>query len=131
MTNNKIKVAKIVLFVSLIICVVFSITLIVSSVKLDYAEEHYESNYRIHKETTNKGSLLQKMNNGYYNEVYGCGDIDCKYCNGRKSVKNGFDNFVYYKTYSSLKTASIVILCVSSGLLATCLLCFAIPKKEQ
>lgn len=85
-----------------VLALAFMVTLIVSSVEVDYARDHYQATY------VNRKS-------GEYSWLYsygsGCGEMSCKYCNG-KSYQKEYGDFVFYRTMSSLKTASIVIFSV-------------------
>ncbi len=84
-----------------VIALAFMVTLIVSSVEVDYAADHYQATY-----VRQSGEYSFMFPHGY-----GCGKMSCKYCNG-KNYQSEYDNFVFYRTMSSLKTASIVIFSV-------------------
>lgn len=103
------------------IAIVFATTLIVSSVELSYSENHYEVTYK-HKTSD---TVLGRLDSGY-----GCGDMDCKYCNGKKK-QISYSNFVFYRTMNSLKTASVIILPIAGGLSLASITAFAVIKLKR
>lgn len=85
--------------ICLILCIAAVIVAVSMSTKLSYAENHYEV-------TKHTDTSLWKVRP----TVYGCGEIDCEYCNGQvQKNKYEFDSFVFYKTVSNLRTAAIVM----------------------
>lgn len=79
------------------------------SISKNYAENHYEVSYeRISSEI---------LNVTVYSHYYGCGENDCKYCNGKKvnaNESNGkyqpeyAEQFVYYETINTFRIISLV-----------------------
>ena len=104
-----------------IIAIAFTATLIVSSVELDYSENHYEVTYKRPTSDTTLGRL---------DSGYGCGDMECKYCNGKKN-QTIYSNFVFYRTMNSLKTASIIILPITGGLSIASFVAFVLIKYQK
>lgn len=93
------------------------------SVGEKYAINHYEANY-------------EKTDYGIFTHYeFGCGENDCKYCNGKKAIDSTphwsdslAEQFVYYNTINTFKVVSLVGTCVvSAGIIAT----LAIRYKER
>lgn len=81
------------------LCISAVIAAVVMSTKLTYAENHYEV-------TKHTDTSLWKV----HLTVYGCGEIDCEYCNGQvQKNEYEFDSFVFYKTVSNFRTAAVVM----------------------
>ncbi len=86
--------------ICLILCIAAVIVAVSMFAKLSYAENHYEVTWH---EDTRIYTIHPRM-------VYGCGEIDCEYCNGQvQKNEYEFDSFVFYKTVSNLRTAAIVM----------------------
>ena len=99
--------------ICLILCIVAVIVAVSMFTKLSYAENHYEVTRH---EDTRIYTIHPRM-------VYGCGEIDCEYCNGQvQKNEYGFDSFVFYKTVSNLRTAAIVMAILFGGAGASFLL---------
>lgn len=81
------------------LCISAVITAVVMSTKLTYAENHYEV-------TKHTDTSLWKV----HPTVYGCGEIDCEYCNGQTVGDSAsFESFVFYKTTAGFRTATAVL----------------------
>ena len=82
------------------------------SISKNYAENHYEVNYEC---ISSESPLIAGfIVHSYY---YGCGENDCKYCNGKKvnaNESNGkyqheyAEQFVYYETINTFRIISLV-----------------------
>lgn len=105
----------------LVIAIAFTATLIVSSIELDYSENHYEVTYKHPTSDTTLGRL---------DSGYGCGDMECKYCNGKKN-QTIYSNFVFYRTMNSLKTSSIIILPIAGSLSMVSFIAFVLIKCKK
>ena len=100
-----------------ILVVMFLSSFVRLSISREYAENHYQVNHEENKIT----SSIK-----FYD--FGCGENDCKYCNGRK-VSGGFtyqheyaEQFVYYRTVSTFRIISLVCMIVSAVGLGTMLI---------
>ena len=86
----------------LIFLVLFIPTTVINT-KIDYAENHYEVTTKEHKEGT-------KSWIDYGNVSTGCGEMSCKFCEGKKlhsgwnSYENDYNDFVYYATLKKART---------------------------
>ncbi len=82
----------------------------------DYAENHYQTN-----------TTTDKVSSTIWFIDFGCGENDCKYCNG-KVVHGGYtykpeyaEEFVYYRTLNTFWIVSLVGICISTVGLGTTL----------
>lgn len=100
------KISIIVTIVCFTLCIACTISCICLSVSCDYAETHYTVTQEVTGYTTSQYKRPSEWS-------YGCGEFDCKYCNGQlaehqKYTFSDYDYFVYYRTASGFKTASFV-----------------------
>lgn len=85
----------------------------VLSVKKGYAEDHYKRSY---KEEAQYGN--SPVSGRFYAGTlkgYGCGNEDCKYCDGIKFASGNW-SFIYYRTIRGLFVTSIVLTAVFSAI---------------
>ncbi len=86
--------AGVLLLSTLLFFVLFIPTTIIN-IQKDYAENHYQ--VTVDKDRYGGGTI-------------GCGEVTCKYCEGKKIEYSSFfygdyyDNFVYYSTLETIKT---------------------------
>jgi len=101
------------------------------SVSKNYAENHYEVNYEC---ITSESPIIAGLT--YHSYYYGCGENDCKYCNGKKvnaNESNGeykpeyANQFVYYETISAFRITFLV--CMILSFIALCIT-FAVKYKD-
>lgn len=127
------KTCFIISIICFALCIACTVACICLSVSCDYAETHYTVTQKItgHSIPSGGEGLHQYS---FPNEwSYGCGEFDCKYCNGQlaehqKKTFSDYDYFVYYRTTSGFKTASFVgaiLFGVSSAVF------FALSFKKQ
>lgn len=109
-----------------ILVVMFLSSFIGLSVGCNYAKNHYIANRRI-----------TSFSMEYTEYEYGCGEEDCKYCNGRTATGESLKNsdykevFVYYRTINGFRIASLVCMIVSAvGLTSTLLIKYREPIKR-
>lgn len=107
------KISIIVTIVCFTLCIACTISCICLSVSCDYAETHYTVTQKITGYTAGNAAPGQHSYNWPSEWSYGCGEFDCKYCNGQlaehqKNTFSDYDYFVYYRTASDFKTASFV-----------------------
>ncbi|GEM_PF-5405765 len=113
------KKSNILILTLSILLVVFLSSFIGLSIGKEYANEHYSVNYR--EETDSRLGVILKIH------YWGCGENDCKYCNG-KSISESLpyqneyaEQFVYYRTISGFCTAALVCMIVTACGLALAL----------
>lgn len=120
------KKSSIFILVLSILVVMFLSAFVGLSISREYAENHYQVNNEV-STTINLINFLD----------FGCGENDCKYCNGRK-VSGGYtyqheyaEKFVYYRTVSTFRIVSLVCMIVSAvGLTSTLLIKYREPIKR-
>lgn len=111
------KTCFIISIICFALCIACTVACICLSVSSDYAETHYTVTKKI--VPLPESSSPSKNENGFYNYnflreyTYGCGEFYCKYCNGQLAEDRGssfsdYNYFVYYRTTSGFKTASLV-----------------------
>lgn len=127
------KTCFIISIICFALCIACTITCICLSVSCDYAETHYTVTRKITGYTAGNAAPGHHSYNWPSEWSYGCGEFDCKYCNGQLAEDRGssfsdYNYFVYYRTTSGFKTASLVgsiIFGVSSAVF------FALSFKKQ
>jgi len=120
------KKTSIFILVFSILTIMFLTSFVGLYVGCDYAKNHYITNRKI-----------TSFSMEYTEYEYGCGEKDCKYCNGRTATGESFSKsdykkvFVYYRTLNGFKVASLVCMIVSAvGLTSTLLIKYREPIKR-
>lgn len=111
------KTCFIISIICFALCIACTVACICLSVSCDYAETHYTATKKI-VSVTGSSSLLKNESrlrdyDFSHEYTYGCGEFDCKYCNGQLAEDRGssfsdYNYFVYYRTTLGFKTASLV-----------------------
>lgn len=107
------KTCFIISIICFALCIACTVACICLSVSCDYAETHYTVTQKITGYTAGNAAPGQHSYNWPSEWSYGCGEFDCKYCNGQLAEDRGssfsdYNYFVYYRTTSGFKTASLV-----------------------
>ena len=120
------KKSNILILVLSVLMVAFLSSFIGLSISRDYANNHYEVNHEKVKYT-----LSVEL------DYYGCGENDCKYCNGKKVMgslpysQEDSSQFVYYKTVNTFRTIFLICLIVSAaGLITTVIVKYREPLRK-
>jgi hypothetical protein len=93
------KQSVIISIVCFLLCICFAIGMIISSINIIYAEEHYFYT----REAVRKHPTLY-----IYNYYYGCGEIDCMYCHGVHRRPDTYNDIGYYKINKTLNLYSLI-----------------------
>ncbi len=109
-----------------LLLVVFLSTFVGLTIGKEYAENHYQTN-----------TATDEVSSTLWFIDFGCGENDCKYCNG-KVVHGGHtykheyaEEFVYYRTLDAFWIVSLVGMCVSAfGLGTTLIIKYKEPIKK-
>ena len=122
------KKSSIFILVLSVLVVMFLSAFVGLSISREYAENHYQVTY---EKVEHKFVVTVEL------DYWGCGENDCKYCNG-KQVQGSVpyqheysEKFVYYRTISGFRIASLVCMIVSAvGITSTLLIKYREPIKR-
>lgn len=95
--------------IALALALVFGVAIVVLSIKKEYAEDHYSRSYK-ENEQYGESPILGRVYLGTLTG-YGCGEKDCKYCDGIYYASR-YSSFIYYRTIRGFLVASIVLTAV-------------------
>lgn len=123
------KKSSIFILVLSVLVVMFLSAFVGLSISKDYSHNHYQVSGE-RGEYKHFGITIET-------HYWGCGEDDCKYCNGKRvsgSVPYQHEyaeKFVYYRTVSTFRIVSLVCMIVSAvGLTSTLLIKYREPIKR-
>lgn len=88
------KIARILIIVLAVLCLLATVASFVSATRLDFAKDHYD---------------VTKERNDWW---YGCNRYDCEYCRGRGRAE-GLNEFAYYRHLVCVKNIAVSVAIIS------------------